>query len=128
MNRKIIPILLLSFTLWVGCETSIEISEKNLLGIWEEVNSGNTKAIEQKGILISEMESGLYIEEIIIMKNKNEFEYSILSDGCFIELNQQRDNEIKLNYTCLGGEFEHPIKMTSKKLVIGKKIFKKYST
>lgn len=127
MKRILIPIRLLSLCLYLSCESNMEISEKNLIGVWEEIDSNNAKPNEQIGILISEMESRLYEEDIIILKNNSELEYSICSDGCFIELKQNQDNEIKLKYTCLGGEFEHPIKLSSKTLIIGKRKFKKYS-
>lgn len=88
MKRILISILLLSLCLYLSCERNMEISEKNLIGVWEEIDSNNAKPNEQIGILISEMEFRLYEDDIIILKNNSELEYSICSDGCFIELKQ----------------------------------------
>ena len=125
MKRKLIPIVILSFILWISCENEMQVSEQNLLGMWKEVDSDNKKANEPNGILISEMKSGLYVEDIIIVKNNREF--VCLSDGCFIELKQDKSKEQRLKFTCLSGELEHQVNLTSNKLIIGKRRFKKYS-
>ena len=127
MQSKIILILLLSIATLVSCETEMIVTEQNLLGIWKEIESNNIKPKESRGILISKMNSGLYEEEIVILNNNHELNYSIFSDGCFISLKGAKKNEQNLTYTCLSGEVEHSIKMFSKKLSIGKRRFKRYS-
>lgn len=127
MQSKISAIILLGLILLVSCESKKEITEQSLLGMWKEIGPSSSKTDESKGILISKMESGLYEEEIVILTNTDENNYSIYSDGCFVRLELNKRKEQTLNYLCLGSESENKINLTGKKLIIGNRIFVKHS-
>ncbi|MDA9774276.1 hypothetical protein N9B82_04900 [Saprospiraceae bacterium] len=124
MRFFIILIVLICFS-FSACENNQVISERDLIGFWKEIDSTTSKKNKFSGISISKMESGLYEEDIVIINNSDILNYSPSSCGCFIELKDAKKNLQTLVYTCLNGGFEHEINISSNKLKIGNRIFKK---
>lgn len=126
MQKILLSILLLSPCLFIHCDNPIIFNESDLIGIWEAVDSNNQGTSEIEAILISEFESGLYMEDIAIVKNSKELEYGVSTCGCFIDLSLVAERVYWFKYTCLDGEFKQPVKMQNNKLIIGNSIYQKY--